>query len=109
MPVYTYKGTDKKGTTVSGEVTATSKADAQNQRRRQQIAATKVSEKGKEFKLAPVGGGVASKEPAVFQRQVSVLVDAGLPAVQCLEILAGQQENNALQKVLAATRGSVEG
>src|SRR5215813_1127050 len=109
MPVYTYKGTDKKGATVSGEVTATSKAELQNQLRRQNITPTKMSEKGKEFNLPTFGGGVDSKELAVFTRQFSVMIDAGLPLVQCLEILAGQQENKTFQKVLTATRGSVEG
>jgi type IV pilus assembly protein PilC len=109
MPVYTYKGTDKKGATVSGEVTATSKAELQNQLRRQNITPTKMSEKGKEFNLPTFGGGVDSKELAVFTRQFSVMIDAGLPLVQCLEILASQQENKTFQKVLAATRASVEG
>ena len=48
------------------------------------------------------GGGVNAKELAVFTRQFSVMIDAGLPLVQCLEILAGQQENKIFQKVLAA-------
>ena len=109
MPVYTYKGTDKKGASVSGEANATSKAELQNQLRRQQITPSKMSEKGKEFNLPTFGGGVDAKELAVFTRQFSVMIDAGLPLVQCLEILAGQQENKIFQKVLTATRGSVEG
>jgi type IV pilus assembly protein PilC len=109
MPVYTYKGTNKAGTSVSGEMTATSKAELQNQLRRQQITATKMSEKGKEFNLPTFGGGVDSKELAIFTRQFSVMIDAGLPLVQCLEILAGQQENKTFQKVLAGTRAAVEG
>ena len=109
MPVYTYKGTDKKGSSVSGEVNAISKAELQNQLRRQQITPSKMSEKGKEFNLPTFGGGIDSKELAVFTRQFSVMIDAGLPLVQCLEILAGQQENKIFQKVLTATRGSVEG
>jgi type IV pilus assembly protein PilC len=109
MPVYTYKGTNRSGNNVSGEVNATSKADVQNQLRRQQITPTKMSEKGKEFNMPTFGGGVNSKELAIFTRQFSVMIDAGLPLVQCLEILAGQQENKMFQKVLAATRASVEG
>jgi type IV pilus assembly protein PilC len=109
MPVYTYKGTNRAGTAVSGEVSATSKAELQNQLRRQNITATKMSEKGKEFNLPTFGGGVKAKELAIFTRQFSVMIDAGLPLVQCLEILAGQQENKTFQKVLVGTRGSVEG
>jgi type IV pilus assembly protein PilC len=68
-----------------------------------------MSEKGKEFNLPTFGGGVDSKELAVFTRQFSVMIDAGLPLVQCLEILAGQQENKMFQKVLTGTRAAVEG
>jgi len=109
MPVYTYKGTNRAGTSVSGEMSAASKAEVQNLLRRQQITATKMSEKGKEFNLPSFGSGVSAKELAIFTRQFSVMIDAGLPLVQCLEILAGQQENKTFQKVLTATRGSVEG
>jgi type IV pilus assembly protein PilC len=108
MPVYTYRGTNRSGTAVSGELTAGSKAELQNMLRRQQITATKMSEKGKEFNLPTFGGGVKPKELAVFTRQFSVMIDAGLPLVQCLEILAGQQENKTFQKVLTGTRSSVE-
>ena len=108
MPVYTYRGTNRSGGAVSGELTAGSKAELQNMLRRQQITATKMSEKGKEFNLPTFGGGVKPKELAVFTRQFSVMIDAGLPLVQCLEILAGQQENKTFQKVLTGTRSSVE-
>src|ERR1700751_6130246 len=109
MPVYTYRGTNRAGTAVSGELTAGSKAELQNLLRRQQITATKMSEKGKEFNLPTFGGGVKSKDLAVFTRQFSVMIDAGLPLVQCLEILAGQQENKIFQKILNGVRASVEG
>ena len=109
MPVYTYKGTNKAGTSVSGEMSATSKSEAQNQLRRQQITPKKMSEKGKEFNMPQFGGSVSAKELAIFTRQFSVMIDAGLPLVQCLEILASQQENKMFQKVLTGTRGSVEG
>src|SRR5277367_4993756 len=108
MPVYTYKGTNRSGNNVSGEVTASSKADVQNQLKRQQITPTKMSEKGKEFNLPTFGGGVNSKKLAIFTRQFSVMIDAGLPLVQCLEILGGQQENQTFQKVLLGTRAAVE-
>src|SRR6266481_8299507 len=110
MPVYTYRGTNRGGSAVSGEATAANKAELQNILRRQQITATKMSEKGKEFNLPTFGGGsVSAKELAVFTRQFSVMIDAGLPLVQCLEILAGQQENKSFQKILNGVRGSVEG
>jgi type IV pilus assembly protein PilC len=109
MPVFTYKGTNRSGGSVSGELTASSKAELQNILRRQQITPTKMSEKGKEFNLPSFGSGVNAKELAIFTRQFSVMIDSGLPLVQCLEILASQQENKTFQKVLAGTRASVEG
>src|ERR1700731_5104573 len=109
MPVYTYRGTNRAGSSVSGEATATNKAELQNILRRQQITATKMSEKGKEFNMPTFGGSVSAKELAVFTRQFSVMIDAGLPLVQCLEILASQQENKLFQKVLTGTRSAVEG
>src|SRR5438105_3724514 len=109
MPVYTYRGTNRAGASGSGEMTAASKTDLQNLLKRQQITASKMSEKGREFNVPTFGGGIDSKELAIFTRQFSVMIDAGLPLVQCLEILAGQQENKFFQKILAGTRGQVEG
>jgi type IV pilus assembly protein PilC len=109
MPVFTYKGTNRAGTAVAGEMTANNKTELQSLLRRQQITPTRVSEKGKEFNLPTFGGGVKAKELAIFTRQFSVMIDAGLPLVQCLEILASQQENKTFQKVLTGVRGSVEG
>jgi type IV pilus assembly protein PilC len=90
-------------------VTASNKTELQSLLRRQQITPTRMSEKGKEFNLPSFGAGVDSKELAIFTRQFSVMIDAGLPLVQCLEILSSQQENKTFQKVLAGTRASVEG
>ena len=109
MPVFTYRGTNRSGGSVAGEMSATSKAELQSLLRRQQITPTKMSEKGKEFNLPTFGGSVSAKELAVFTRQFSVMIDAGLPLVQCLEILASQQENKLFQKVLTGTRSAVEG
>jgi type IV pilus assembly protein PilC len=109
MPVYTYRGTTRAGAAVSGEQTATSKEELKSLLRRQQIDVKKMSEKGREFNLPTFGGGVKPKELAVFTRQFSVMIDAGLPLVQCLEILANQQENKTFQKVLTGTRSAVEG
>src|SRR6516164_2307499 len=109
MKTFTYKGTNRAGTAVAGEMAANNKTELQSMLRRQQITPTKMSEKGKEFNLPTFGGGVTPKELAVFTRQFSVMIDAGLPLVQCLEILATQQENKTFQKVLTGTRTAVEG
>src|SRR3974390_2646369 len=109
MKTFTYKRTKRAGPAVAGEMAANSKTELQTLLRRQQITPTKMSEKGKEFNLPTFGGGVTAKELAVFTRQFSVMIDAGLPLVQCLEILARQQENKTFQKVLTGTRTAVEG
>src|SRR6202453_3051614 len=109
MPVFTYQGTNKAGTKVTGERTANTKDELKASLRREQINVSKLSEKGKEFSIPSFGSGVDSKELAIFTRQFSVMIDAGLPLVQCLEILAGQQENKTFQKILTNVRSSVEG
>src|ERR1700731_2852127 len=109
MPVFTYRGVNRMGTTVAGEREAESKAALQAMLRREQINVSKLSEKGKEFSIPTFGTGVDQKELAIFTRQFSVMIDAGLPLVQCLEILGGQQENKTFQKILSGVRASVEG
>lgn len=109
MPVFTYQGVNRAGAKVSGERAADSKTALQAALRREQINVSKLSEKGKEFNIPTFGTGVDAKELAVFTRQFSVMIDAGLPLVQCLEILAGQQENKTFQKILTSVRASVEG
>ncbi|HXA78918.1 MAG TPA: type II secretion system F family protein [Candidatus Acidoferrales bacterium] len=109
MPVFTYRGVNRTGTTVAGEREAESKAAVQAMLRRENINVSKLSEKGKEFNFPTFGAGVDQKELAIFTRQFSVMIDAGLPLVQCLEILAGQQDNKTFQKILNNVRASVEG
>jgi type IV pilus assembly protein PilC len=109
MPVFTYRGTDAQGKSISGQREADNKAHLQNLLRRERITAKAIKEKGKEFNLPTFGSGkVATKDIAIFFRQFSVMIDAGLPLVQCLEILAGNQENAAFQKCLNGVRNSVE-
>ena len=89
MPDYKYQGTSRSGGSVSGTMTASNKTELAGLLKRQQITATKMTEKGKEFNMPTFGGSVKAKELAIFTRQFSVMIDAGLPLVQCLEILAG--------------------
>ena len=98
MPDYKYQGTSRSGGSVSGVMTASNKAELATLLKRQQITATKMTEKGKEFNIPTFGGGVNAKELAIFTRQFSVMIDAGLPLVQCLEILASQAVYNALTR-----------
>ena len=110
MPVFTFTGKDAQGKRVSGEKLADSKAQLTMQLRRERIVPGAIKEKGKEFVLPTFGTGkVPIKDLAVFFRQFSVMIDAGLPLVQCLEILAANQENQVFQKCLTGVRTTVEG
>ena len=110
MPVFVYDGTTPRGVKVSGERVADNKAALTALLRRERITPSKIKEKGKEFALPSFGGApkVTAKDLAIFFRQFSVMIDSGLPLVQCLEILAGNQENVTFQKVLTDVRSRVE-
>jgi len=108
MPTYSWKGKNRMGKMQEGSVAAESKEAVISLLRRQQIMVSAVTEKGKEFAVPKFGGGVGQKEIAIFTRQFSVMIDAGLPLVQCLEILGAQQKNRAFQKVLFQVRQDVE-
>jgi type IV pilus assembly protein PilC len=110
MPVFTFTGTDSQGKKITGERLADSKAAVTMLLRRERITPGAIKEKGKEFALPKIGAAkVPTKEVAVFFRQFSVMIDAGLPLVQCLEILAANQENQYFQKCLTGVRQTVEG
>jgi type IV pilus assembly protein PilC len=87
---------------------ADSKDAVVNALRRQQIVVTAVKEKGKELAVPKFGGRVPPQLVAIFTRQFSVMIDAGLPLVQCLEILGGQQENKTMKRALIQIRQDVE-
>jgi type IV pilus assembly protein PilC len=109
MPAFVWKGKTRDGKAVAGERVADNKEAVMALLRREQILVSSVKEKGKELALPKFGGGVPAKDLAIFTRQFSVMIDAGLPLVQCLEILGGQQENKTFTKVLQQTRMDVEG
>src|SRR5947209_1673428 len=110
MPVFTFSGKNTAGEKVAGERVAPNKQVLATQLRREQISAPTIREKGKEFALPTFGSGkVKTKDIAIFFRQFSVMIDAGLPLVQCLEILAANQENATFQKTLTGVRTTVEG
>src|SRR6201981_2598460 len=110
MPVFTFSGKDASGQKISGERMASNKQALAQTLRRERITPGAIREKGKEFALPTFGSGkVKTKDIAIFFRQFSVMIDAGLPLVQCLEILAANQENQTFQKTLTGVRTTVEG
>src|ERR1700734_1576075 len=110
MPVFTFSGKTASGEKVQGERAAATKDGLASQLRRERITPGSIREKGKEFAMPTFGSGkVKVKEVSIFFRQFSVMIDAGLPLVQCLEILGANQENPAFQKTLLGVRTTVEG
>ncbi|MGB9071042.1 MAG: type II secretion system F family protein [Terriglobales bacterium] len=110
MPVFTFTGKTAAGEKVNGERVAANKDTLNTQLRKERITPASIREKGKEFSLPTFGRGkVKVKDVAVFFRQFSVMIDAGLPLVQCLEILGANQENPTFQKTLNSVRTTVEG
>ena len=110
MPVFTFSGKDASGQKISGERMAVNKQALAQALRRERITPGAIREKGKEFSMPTFGSTkVKTKDIAIFFRQFSVMIDAGLPLVQCLEILAANQENPAFQKTLTGVRTTVEG
>src|SRR5436189_2823048 len=110
MPVFTFSGKTNNGDKVQGERVAPNKESLASALRRERITPGSIREKGKEFSMPTFGSGkVKTKDIAIFFRQFSVMIDAGLPLVQCLEILAANQENATFQKALNGVRTTVEG
>jgi len=112
MPVFTYEGKTVSGEPRKGEIEASGLAVATASLRRQQIIASKVVEKktaGFDLKIPGFGGKVTTKEVVIFTRQFATMIDAGLPLVQCLDILSNQQPNPLFKTALIEIKKSVEG
>src|SRR3982750_224848 len=110
MPTYVFKGRNKLNEIIVGERVAENREALRQILRREQVTLTSVKEKGREIGIPKIGGRkkVKSKDLSVFTRQFSVMIDAGLPLVQCLEILAQQQDNKYFQQILLQVRQDVE-
>jgi type IV pilus assembly protein PilC len=109
MPVFTYHGKNAAGKAVRNERAAENKQVLRAALGKEGIKIDKISAKEGRKLFGSGGGKVKITELAVFFRQFSVMIDAGLPLVQCLEILGTNQENSALRNCLAGVRSSVEG
>jgi type IV pilus assembly protein PilC len=112
MPTFAFAGRTRGGETVSGERVADSIDALTAALRREQIQVTKVNavkdKEAKAKKAGKKGTKVAAKNLAVFTRQFSVMIDAGLPLVQCLDILGNQEEDKGFASVILQTRSDVE-
>ena len=112
MPTFAYAGRTRSGETVTGERAADTMDAVVAALRREQVLVTQINpvkERAAAKTTRPKRAkGVAAKNLAVFTRQFSVMIDAGLPLVQCLEILGSQEEDKNFAWVILATRGDVE-
>src|SRR3569832_2319191 len=111
MPTYVFKGRNRMGEVIVGERMADSRDVLRQLLRREQVMLTSVKEKGREVAVPKLGGRskkVKAKDLAIFTRQFSVMIDAGLPLVQCLELLGSQQDHKPFQKIILAVRQDVE-
>src|SRR3989442_1728114 len=114
MPTFAYSGRTRGGETVNGERAADTMDAAVAALRRDSILVTRITpSKAKAEAAAPKKGNtnkkVSPKNLAVFVRQFSVMIDAGLPLVQCLDILGNQEEDKNFAEVILQTRTLVEG
>src|ERR1041385_1719003 len=115
MATFAYSGRTRAGQTVTGERAADTMDAAVAALRREQILVTRINpakekaEEKKKEKTGKLGKKVAAKNLAVFTRQFSVMSGAGLPLVQCLDILGTQEEDKNFSAVILQTRTDVEG
>jgi type IV pilus assembly protein PilC len=115
MPSFAYTGRTRSGEVVSGERAADSMENAVAALRREQLIITRIAPAraktaaGAPAKAVRSGKKVPSKNLAIFTRQFSVMIDAGLPLVQCLEILGSQEEDKNFAAIILQTRSDVEG
>ena len=107
MPVFIWEGKTRSGEIKKGEMEAASEAVVNDSLRKQQIVPTKVKVKPK--KKAKKGGKIKAKDITIFLRQFATMIDAGLPLVQCLDLLASQNDNPAFKAILSEVKDDVEG
>jgi type IV pilus assembly protein PilC len=114
MPVYRWQGVSPKGETLKGEMEATSREAVIIRLRSQRIQPKpqQIKEKGKgldlEINVPGMGTGVTQRDVVVFTRQFATMIDAGLPIVQCLHILASQADSKVFRKVVNTVKDEVE-
>jgi type IV pilus assembly protein PilC len=107
--MYLWEGRSRSGAMHKGELEATSQEVAVATLRQQHIVVTAIKPKPKDLSLPGFGGKVSEKELVLFTRQFSTMIDAGLPLVQCLDILGKQTENKTFSKTIMEIKTEVEG
>ncbi|MFQ6008830.1 MAG: type II secretion system F family protein, partial [Candidatus Zixiibacteriota bacterium] len=108
MPVFEYKGKTLAGAAVQGQLKAKNKSDVERVLRQNRILVKSITKKAPEIQIR-IGTGVKRVEVSRFTRQFATMIGAGMPMVQCLEILATQSENKQLSKIISNVKESVQG
>ncbi|MEZ4459693.1 MAG: type II secretion system F family protein [bacterium] len=108
MPVFVWEGTSRSGDTRKGEMNATSPDEVGQRLRAQDINVSKIRKKGAALNLGVFAGRVPLKNLVVFTRQFATMIDAGLPIVQCLELLGGAEPHKSFRNTIQAIRADVE-
>ena len=111
MPTYVFKGRNRLNEIVVGERVADNREALRQILRHEQVTLTSVKEKGREIGIPKIGGRkkVKSKDLSIFTRQFSVMIDAGLPLVQCLgHSRLSSRTTNTFQAILMQVRQDVE-
>ena len=108
MAEWVWEARARTGEMRKGAMEADDEAAVENRLRQQQLTPTKVKKKPKEFKLPQFGSGVDTKDLVTFTRLFATMIDAGLPIVQCIDILQGQTENKIFAEILKDVKSSVE-
>jgi len=107
LPVFTYKGKTLAGTLVSGELKAKNRGDLERVLRGKKILVTSLSTRPSQINLR-IGTGIKKVHISRFTRQFATMIGAGLPMVQCLEILSQQMESAALRRIVGEVKESVQ-
>ncbi len=107
MAEWVYEARTRAGEVQTGIIEADSKEAVQSRLRARQLNPVKIKKKGRQLSLA-FGTGVDTKELVIFTRQFATMIDAGLPLVQCLDILSSRGENKALNAILKDVKDYVE-
>lgn len=108
MPTFIWEARTKAGEMRTGTVAADTQNALVERLVAQGLTVTKVKKKPTEFVMPTIGSGVSLKDMVVFSRTFSTMIDAGLPMVQCLDMLANQSDNLRFRKVLAGVKAEVE-
>jgi type IV pilus assembly protein PilC len=110
MPVYTWEGRTRQGTTKKGVMEAASEAAVMAQLRSQMLLPVTVKEKSKDVSeyLPFLKQGIKTRELVIFTRQFATMIDAGLPLVQCLDILGNQNTNKTFKEIIRTVKSDVE-